>query len=51
MPGVDKATTAVFESAAYVNFQFFLHMVSLPSPIDATSARKSEINRSTVENL
>ncbi len=26
MPGVDKATTGVFESAAYVNFQVFLHM-------------------------
>src|SRR5271157_1832099 len=47
MPGVDKATTRVFESAAYVNFQFFLHISSPPSLIAATSAKKSEINRLT----
>ena len=39
------------ERVAYVNFQFFFHVVLFPFLIDATSAKKSAINRSTVENV
>jgi hypothetical protein len=51
MPGIDEAATSVFESVTDVNFQFFFHAYLLPSLMDRTSAKKSAINRSTVENV
>jgi hypothetical protein len=41
----------LFESVAYVNFQFLFHVGLFLSLIAATSAKKSAINRSTVENM